>query len=557
MGLDEVGMIGKSSHEQVKLEAEKTAESPTPQPEIEQCTLDNSIDPENEVRGSKLIFIHTALCLCTFLVGLDFNLIAVAIPAITTEFNSIGDVGWYGAAFQLGLCTTQTLAGKTYVLFSKKYTYLLYLGVFEAGSLLCALSPSSKALIVGRVVAGVGASGIFAGGFAILTTIVPLHKRSIFTGTINSTFAIASIIGPIIGGAFTQRLTWRWCFWVNLPIGGFSAIICLGLLRLNPAETQRTSLLKKLRALDGIGFVLFAGAVSMLLFALQWGGIDYSWNSSTIIGLFVGSFVTTMAFLSWQIYMQDDALIPPRLFTAHRNIWLICGSAFFINGPFQSVIYWLPIWFQAVLGASPIQSGTYYLPTVISDVLAAFIGSVLVMQIGYWNPFLLFAEASASLGGGLLSTIYPGISDGHLIGYQIFGGVGYSLATAMVHVALQSSLPKDIVPIGSSTLLTFISISCSVFLAIGQLIFQTRLISNLSPFISREAIDDIISVGARNIASVVNDEDFTIVIEQYGKSITQVFYLTAAAPVISFFLVCGCRWISTKHTSRNMNEATA
>ncbi|RYC57814.1 hypothetical protein CHU98_g8402 [Xylaria longipes] len=187
MGLDEFGMIRKSSHEQVKLEAEKTAESPTPQPEIEQCTLDNSIDPENE----------------------DFNLIAVAIPAITTEFNSIGDVGWYGAAFQLGLCTTQTLAGKTYVLFSKKYTYLLYLGVFEAGSLLCALSPSSKALIVGRVIAGVSASGIFASSFAILTTIVPLHKRSIFTGTINSTFAIASIIGPIISGAFTQRLTWR------------------------------------------------------------------------------------------------------------------------------------------------------------------------------------------------------------------------------------------------------------------------------------------------------------------------------------------------------------
>ncbi|KAH9984224.1 major facilitator superfamily domain-containing protein [Xylariaceae sp. FL0662B] len=309
-----------------------------------------TIELKNEAR-SKLIFIHSVLCLCTFLVGLDFNLIAVAVLVITTEFNSNRDVGWYGAAFQLGLCTTQTLSGKIFILFSKKYTYLFYLALFEVGSLLCALSPSSKAFIVGRVIAGVGASGIFAGGFAILIAIVLLYKRSTFTGIINPTFPIASIIGPIIGGA----------------------------------------LLKRLKSFDCIGFVLFAGA----------------------------------------LYVGDNALIPPRVFNAHRN-------------------------FQTVLGVGPLENGTLYLPT---------------------NPFLLFAEGSASLEG-----------------------LGYSLATTMVHIALQSSMPKDIVPISSSTLLTFISISCSVFLALGQLVFQNRLLSNLLPF-----------------------------------------YLTAAAPVISFFLVCGCQ----------------
>ncbi|KAI1809977.1 major facilitator superfamily domain-containing protein [Poronia punctata] len=533
-------------------------ETPTPESkeEREPVIFDNSIDPKNEVRGAKLILIHTALCLCTFLVGLDFNLIAVAIPEITTDFNSISDVGWYGAAFQLGLCTTQTLAGKTFVLFSKKYTYLSYLALFEVGSLVCALAPSSNALIVGRVIAGVGASGIFAGGFAILTAIVPLHKRSIFTGTINSTFAIASIIGPIIGGAFTQRVTWRWCFWINLPIGGLSGLACLVLLRLNPAETQKVRFAQKMKSLDGIGFALFAGAVTMLLLALQWGGVEFAWNSSVVVGLLVGAVVTFALFVPWQLRMDDDALIPPKVFSSHRNIGLICASAFFINGPFQSVIYWLPIWFQTVLGVGPLESGTLYLPTVISDVLAAFIGSALVMQVGYWNPFLLVAEAFAALGGGLLSTIYPSISLGHLIGYQIFGGVGYSLATAMVHIALQSSMPKELVPIGSSTLLTVISISCSVFLAVGQLIFQNRLFSNLSPLVSKDTIDEIIRVGARNIATVVGENDYPAVIEGYGKSITQVFYLTAAAPVISFFLVCGCTWISTKTAHQQRDEET-
>ncbi|KAK8117396.1 uncharacterized protein PG998_005677 [Apiospora kogelbergensis] len=497
--------------------------------------VDDSIDPANEVQGTKLILIHTALCLCTFLVGLDFNLVAVAIPVITAEFNSIQDVGWYGAAFQLALCSTQSLAGKTYVL-------------------LCALAPSTQALIVGRTITGVGASGIFAGGLTILTTIVPLHKRSIFTGTINSTFAIASIVGPVLGGALTEYITWRWCFYINLPIGGFAGLVCAVLLRLQPAQTERAPLAKKLKGLDGLGFLLFAAALTMLLFAFQWGGVRYAWKSATVIGLLVGSVATACLFACWQLYLQDDALIPPSLFKTHRNIPLVVASAFFLNGPFQAVIYWLPVWFQATCGLSPVQSGTYYLPTVISDVLAAFISAGVVMKIGYWNPLLLAAEVFASLGGGLLSTLRLNSSMGKIIGYQIFGGVGYSMATTMMHVAVQASLPKEIAPLGATTLLTFVSVSCTIFLGLGQLVFQARLTDNLSSVVSPDVVDRIISAGATNLASVVDKGVLPVVIEKYGESATQVFYITAAAPVISFFLVLCCKWTSTKTASLKKAE---
>lgn len=116
----------------------------------------------------------------------------------------------------VGLCATQPLAGKAYTLFPKKLSYLLYVFLFEVGSLVCALAPSSRALIAGRAVAGFGASGIFAGGFTILTTIVPLHKRAVWTGTVGSTFAIASIVGPVLGGALTEHVSWRWCFYINV-----------------------------------------------------------------------------------------------------------------------------------------------------------------------------------------------------------------------------------------------------------------------------------------------------------------------------------------------------
>lgn len=247
-----------------------------------------------------------------------------------------------------------------------------------------------------------------------------------------STFAIASIVGPVIGGALTQRATWRWCFYINLPIGGFAALVFLPLARFKPAKSEQVPFLAKVKALDAVGFLLFAGSLIMLLLALQWGGSTYAWNSSVVIGLFVGFAVTMALFIPWQIRLQEDALIPPRLFTSHRNAWLICSSSFFLNGPFQVIVYWLPIWFQAILGASPTQSGVNYLPTVISDVLASIIGSGFAMQLGYWNPFLLFGEVAVSIGGGLLSTMHPEVSTGKWIGFQIFGGVGYSLATNLV-----------------------------------------------------------------------------------------------------------------------------
>ncbi|KAL2285800.1 hypothetical protein FJTKL_07520 [Diaporthe vaccinii] len=507
---------------------------------------DGSTDDPNEVRGGKLIMINASLCLCTLLVGLDFTLIATAIPRITSEFNSIQDVGWYGAAFQLALCAAQPLAGKAFTLFSKKLSYLVYLAVFEIGSLVCALAPSSAALIAGRAIAGLGASGMFAGGFAVQAAIIPLHKRAIWIGIISATFSVASIVGPVIGGALTEHSTWRWCFYINLPIGAFASGVFTLFVHIKTTRSERVPILSRIKGLDLLGFSLFSGFMIMLLLALQWGGVAYAWNSSTIVGLLVGSVVVLGLFIPWQLHMQDNALIPPRLFRAHRNVGLLCAQSFFVNGPFQVIIYWLPIWFQAVRGDTPTESGVNYLPTVISDAVMALLGTGIVMKIGWWNPFLLFANALVCLCGGLLSTIYPGISSGHWIGYQILGGTGFALTTNLAQVGMQTSLPQDLIPIGSSNLLMFVSTSCSVFLALGQLIFQKRLETNLSAVVTSDLVQKVISAGATNFRALVPDADLTAVVKAYGKACTQVFYLPAAAPAISFALACGCQWISTK-----------
>jgi len=328
-------------------------------------------------------------------------------------------------------CSCQPLAGKTYTLFPKKLVYIAFVVIFEIGNLVSGAAPTSGAIIAGRAVAGLGASGVFAGGFVILTTIVPLHKRPIYMGTISSTFAIASIVGPVISGALTQNLSWRWCFYINPPFGAFAVFLLSFLFRVKPAASEKAPLIEKLKSLDGVGFILFAGSTTMLLLALQLGGTSFAWNSSTIIGLFVGSVVTIAVFCWWERRLQDMAMIPPRIFR-NRNAFIIFTSSVLMNGPFQTIVFWLPIWFQAVLGVSPQQSGIRFLPTVISDALTGIIGSAIVMKVGIWNPFLLFGFALVSLGPGLMTTIHPGISDAHWIGFQILGGVGYSLCSSLV-----------------------------------------------------------------------------------------------------------------------------
>ncbi|TGO28140.1 hypothetical protein BPAE_0031g00050 [Botrytis paeoniae] len=479
-------------------------------------SMNDDIDPNNEVRGTKLILIHMSICLCTFIVGLDFNLIATAVPVITSHFNSTRNIGWYGAAFIVALAATQPLAEKMYTLFSKKMIFLK--NDFPLGSLVCALAPTSHALIGDRVIAGFGASGILTGGFIILTTIIPLHKRAVWTGIMGSTFSIASIVGPVLGGALTQKR-----HLAMLPIGGTAAAAFFFLVHLKPAPAELSPLKEKLQSIDGPGLVLFAASITMLLLALQWGGVDYAWSSSVIIGLFVGFVVVLLLFIFWDIHRADGGLIPVRIFTINRNPALLCIAAFFVNGPFQIIIYWLPIWFQGVLGSSPTASGVNFLPTVVADVLAAFIGSAFASQLGWWNPFLIFGAATVSIGGGLLSTIYPDISGAHWVGYQILGGVGYSLSSNISHLAMQSSLPQDLVSFGSSTLLTIISTSCAIFMAIGQAVFQQLLQKNLGPVVSQDTVNKIIDSGVTDLKSLVDPVVLETVVEKYSLSVRQVF----------------------------------
>lgn len=223
--------------------------------------------------GLKLWLIILSLCLAVFLVALDQTIIAPALGAITGEYGSTNDIGWYGSSYLLTCTALQPLYGKIYRIFDIKYSFLGAVALFELGSLISAIAPSSTVFIIGRAVAGMGSAGLFSGSIVILAYTLPLRKRPFMFGMFGCMWGIASVAGPLLGGVFTDHLTWRWCFYINLPIGGVSMAViffALNIARVNNPGNQ--SFRSRILELDLAGCAVLMPAIIMLLLALQWGG---------------------------------------------------------------------------------------------------------------------------------------------------------------------------------------------------------------------------------------------------------------------------------------------
>jgi len=282
--------------------------------------------PEDESRylhGPKLAILSIGLCLTTFVIALDNTIIATAIPRITTVFNSLEDVGWYGSSYLLTTTSLQPSFGKVYTYFDVKYTYLSALVLFEVGSMICAAATSSAMFIVGRAVAGAGAAALYSGGMTIIGFSVPLRKRAIYIAALSSMFGIASVVGPILGGALTDRASWRWCFWINLPFGAVSLGVVFFFFTNPKRMYSHLPVKQRLKNIDIVGAIFLICAIVCLLLCLQWGGFSYAWSNSKVWGTLLGFGLLISVFIGLQMRKGDRATIPVRVFT-QRTVLVSC-----------------------------------------------------------------------------------------------------------------------------------------------------------------------------------------------------------------------------------------
>ncbi|PCG95162.1 Major facilitator superfamily domain, general substrate transporter [Penicillium occitanis (nom. inval.)] len=512
-----------------------------------QADLTRTTSTVQYVEGMKLYVLMASMTLIFFLVMIDITIVSTAVPQITSDFNSLEDVGWYGTAYQLACASLQPLAGKVYSNFRAKNIYLSCFFVFEVGSLICGVAQSSTMLIIGRAIAGIGSSGLMNGGLTILSVSMPLHKRPKYFGIMMGFAQMGTILGPIIGGAFTTYVNWRWCFYINLPVGGVAGAIMLFFIDVPEVVKQRSDSIMTIitRKLDIMGFFLFAPAAIQVFLALQWGGSKFAWNSATIIGLFCGSGGTIILFGVWEYYQGDNAMAPFSILKI-RHVWTSCFVMFLFFGCLQIVSYYLPIYFQTVRGSTAIVSGVHMLPNVLSQLVSTVASGALVGRLGYYLPWIVASSSISSVALGLLSTLNPTTSAGKWIGYQILLGFSRGLGMQMPLIAVQNSINPKFVPVAMALVTFGQTFGGAVFLAIGETILSNQLRVNIpkyAPSVNTAAVIAAGGSGPAVRAAVGNDPaGLAGTLLAYSKSVDAVYWFAAGAAGLMFLVSWGMGW---------------
>lgn len=519
-----------------QIDGEKVKESPATSPGY----------PSNKKR----VVIMAAVYLAIFLVTLDQNIISTAIPRITDEFHSLNDIGWYGTAYLLTMCSFQLLMGKIYKFYPAKPLFLAGILLFEIGSAVCGAAPNSDAFIVGRAIQGLGSSVMFSGVMVIMFLTIPLQQRPMYQGLFGAVFAIASVIGPLVGGLLTDKVTWRWCFYINLPVGAISVIFTVFFLHLHDQklDAQAAGWKGKLKQLDPIGNLVFFPGIVCLVLALQWGGTKYSWKDARIIVLLVLCAVLCSAFIGIQIWKQEDGTIPPRI-VKQRSIAASLFFAFFNGAGMMVMVYYLPIWFQAIKGVSAVKSGIMLLPMIIATVIGAISSGIIVSKVGYYNPFFILSAITTPIGAGLLATMTPSTGHPEWIGYQVLFGLGLGFGSQQPLTVVQTVLDRSDIATGSAIILFTRFLGPAIFLPVAQNIFVNDLVSKLAnlPGISPTAVT---GAGATDLKGLASGDDLKTLLSDYNTAIVHVFYLVAALCAVTILGAVAVEWRSLKARAR-------
>ncbi|XXG98465.1 hypothetical protein Hte_004789 [Hypoxylon texense] len=494
--------------------------------------------------GIKLALIMGSSYMTMFLVALDRLIVTTAIPKITDDFHSVTDIGWYGSAYLLTNCAFQLFFGKLYVVYSVKSVFLASILTFEIGSAICGTAPNSIALIVGRAVAGVGSAGIFSGSITVTVYSVPLHRRPFYQGFFGAVFGLANVISPLLGGAFTDSAaTWRWCFYINLPIGAFASVFISFLLHIPDRETTHLPTKQKLAQLDGPGLVTLLGGIICLLLALQWGGTTYAWSNGRVIALLVIAIALLICFVAIQIIWPGTATVPPRIFV-QRSIMTASFAMFAAGAAMMTTFYYLPIWFQGVQGVGAVESGIRLLPTVVGQAVGSLAGGVGIQEVGYYTPFMLASVALMCVGTGLLTTLRVDTSQGQWIGYQIPYGVGLGTTLQAPLLAAQTVLPLRDVPVGTSLMFFSQLLGGSVFVSVGQNLFGSHFVRGLAGVPGVDA-GTILQQGATAVTAVPEPAK-GLVVAAYNGALRTVFVAGLVMSCATFLGAAGMEWKSVR-----------
>jgi EmrB/QacA subfamily drug resistance transporter len=479
------------------------------------------------LKGRALTTVFAALMLGMFLAALDQTIVSTALPTIVGDLGGIEHLSWVVTSYLLASTASTPLYGKLGDMYGRKPMFLAAILIFLAGSLLAGLSQSMVQLIAFRALQGVGAGGLMVGAQAIIADIVPPRERGRYMGLIGAVFAVASVAGPLLGGFFVEAISWRWVFYINMPIGLVAVLVVIFRLHLH-TPSQRHDI-------DFLGAGLLTGGVSSLILFTSWGGTQYAWGSPVILGLAVAAIVLLAAFVL-QERRAAEPIIPLSLFRS--SVFRVAtGIGFIIGLAMFGAIIFIPLFLQLVYGVSPTSSGLRMLPLMAGLLAASVISGRIISRIGRYKLFPIAGTAITSVGMFLLSRLEVGTAPWVASLYMLVVGVGIGLVMQVLVLVVQNAAPRRDVGVATSTATFFRSMGGSLGVAVFGAIFASRLTSELTtlPAAAASHLSGGTNVNPAQIHALPDAlrHDYLVA---FVNSLQPVFLLGAALAAVAFAL---------------------
>ncbi|KUL23803.1 MDR family MFS transporter [Actinoplanes awajinensis] len=467
-------------------------------------------------RQTNIVF--TAILLGMLLAALDQTIVSTALPTIVADLHGAGHMSWVVTAYLLAETVSTVLAGKFGDLFGRKTVFQISVLVFVGGSVLCGVAQDMVMLIAARAVQGIGGGGLMVTAMALIADVIPLRERGKYQGALGAVFGVTTVLGPTLGGLFTDHLSWRWAFYINVPV----AVVVLAIAaRAIPSIRSDTRPI-----VDYAGIALVATGASSMILALSWGGNQYAWSSPTILALFTASIVLLTAFVLVELRAKEP-MLPMRLF--RNSVFVVCSTLSFIVGfAMLGAMTFLPTYLQYVDGVSATGSGVRTLPMVAGLFTTSILAGNLVSRTGRYRVFPIAGTAVMSLGLWLMSTMGPDTGAALMSLYMFVLGMGIGLSMQVLTIVVQNTVPYADLGTATSGVTFFRTLGSSF----GTAIFGTLFTNKLSSF-PAAADPAAASPAALHKLSTVQAAP---IIQAYADTIGYVFRWVVPVAVLGFVI---------------------